>query len=308
MPPGANQGRQAGNQPHRIAAPAHPLQPVVHANRHRLPALRTAAVVLCQRADLHWADAANACRPLGGPLQGTRAHQVPAQGVVVQVGLVQPVMGDQLMHQGQCQRGIGAGQQCQVFMAFFCRLAAPRIDTYQLGALALGLLGIAPKMQVAGDGVAAPDQDQLGLRKKLHPHAELAAQSVHQTLAAGRCADGALQQRGAKLVEKSRRHAVALHQAHGAGIAVGQDGLCGVATARHDGLQPRRNIAQRGVPTHGYKLSAALWAAALEWPQHPFGVVAALGVAGHLGTQSTCGLGMRRVTLHLDGHAERDGG
>ena len=109
-------------------------------------------------------------------------------------------------------------------------------------------------------------------------------------------------------MEKSRGHAVALHQAHGAGIAVRQDGLCCVATARHDSLQPRRNIAQRGVPTHGYKLSAALWAAALEWPQHPFGVVAALGIAGHLGTQSTGGLGMRRVALHLDGHAERHSG
>ena len=35
-------------------------------------------------------------------------------------------------------------------------------------------------MQIAGNRVAAPNDDEFGLRKKLHPHADLGAQGIDQ--------------------------------------------------------------------------------------------------------------------------------
>ena len=62
------------------------------------------------------------------------------------------------------------------------------------------------KCRLLRDRVAAPDQDQLRLGEELDLHADLAAQSVASGLAAGRRADGAVQQRGAELVEKAPVH------------------------------------------------------------------------------------------------------
>ena len=185
-------------------------------------------------------------------------------------------------------------------MAFVGGLAFARVDADQLGAVALGHLGVAPEVQVAGDGVAAPDQDQLGLGKKLHPHANLASQRLHQALTTGGGADGTVQQRGSQLVEEARCHAVALYQAHGPGVAVGQDGLW---VSRGNGLQAACNVAQGLVPAHTHKLARALRSAALERVQDAFGVVGALGVARDLGTQRAVGVAVSRVTVDLGGNA-----
>ena len=65
------------------------------------------------------------------------------------------------MHHGQRQRAIGAGQQGDVLMAFLGGLALAGVDANQLGAVAFGSLHMAPEMQVAGNRIAAPDDDQL---------------------------------------------------------------------------------------------------------------------------------------------------
>jgi len=83
------------------------------------------------------------------------AHLVPAQRVLRQVVVVQPVVLNQLVHERQRQRGVGAGQQGDVLVAFLGGFAAARIDADQLGAAPLGLLRIAPEVQVAGNRVAA---------------------------------------------------------------------------------------------------------------------------------------------------------
>ena len=204
------------------------------------------------------------------------------------------------MHQRQRQRRIGAGQQLQVFMAFVGGLALARIDADQLGAIALGLHRIAPKMQVAANAVAAPNQDQPAFGKKLHPHAQLAAIGVQQSLRPGTGANGAVQQGGAQLVEKAPVHALALHQAHGAGIAVGQDGL---RVGLGDAVQPGADIGQRIVPAHRLKLAAALGPHPLHRLQHPVGMVAALGVFADLGAKHAAGVRMQGVAADLGGYA-----
>ena len=96
------------------------------------------------------------------------------------VVVVQPVVGDQLMHQAQREGGIGAGQQGDVLVAFFGRLGAARVYADDACAIAFGGLHVAPEVHIAGNRVAAPDQDELGLRKKLHLGADLVAQSEGQ--------------------------------------------------------------------------------------------------------------------------------
>ena len=98
-------------------------------------------------------------------------------------------------------------------------------------------------------------------------------------------------------------HALALHQSHGAGVAIGQDGLRAVGAIRSDGLEASRNIAQRCFPTNGLKLARAFGSDALERLQDAIPVVSALGVARHLGTQCATGVRMLRVATHLDGNA-----
>ena len=209
------------------------------------------------------------------------------------------------MHQRQRQGCVGARAQRDVFVALVGGFAAARVDADQARTVALGLLRQTPEVQVAADGVAAPDQDQLRFGEELHLHAELAAQGLHQCFTARRSADGALQVRGAEPVEEARGHALALHLAHGAGIAVGQDGL---RVARRDGVQPAGDVIQRLVPADGFEPAAAFGADPLERGEDAVRVVAALGVARDLGAQRPVGGAVVGIALHPHGHAVLDRG
>ena len=137
----------------------------------------------------------------------------------------------------------------------------------------------------------------------LHPHAHLAAQRVRQPFTAGRRADGAVQQGRPQPVEKPPGHALALHQAHGARVAVGLDGLGGIGAVFRDGRQTRSDVAQGDFPTHPLELASAFGARAFEGMQNPLRVVGALGIARHLGAQRAAGVRVIGVALHLDGDA-----
>ena len=241
LAPRTGERGQAGHGAHGVGAAVRTLHAVVQANGGGLGG----APVLRQLTDLRHGQAADRSGPLGRPLQGARAQGLPAQGVARDVVVIQPIVHDQLVHQRQRQRRIGAGQQLQVLMAFVRSLGAARVDAHQACPRALGLLGITPEMQVAANRIAPPDHDEARLGEELHAHAHLAAQRVHQALAARRGANGARQLRGAEAVEKAPVHALALYQPHGAGVAVGQDGL---RVARGDLAQARGDAGQRFVP------------------------------------------------------------
>jgi hypothetical protein len=222
--------------------------------------------------------------------------------VALDVVVVERVVHDQLVHQREGQRGVGAGQQRDVLVALVGGLGAARVDAHQLRAGALGGLRVAPEMQVAADRVAAPDQDQPRLGEVLDAHADLAAEGHRQAFGAGRGADGAIELRGAQPVEETPVHRLALHQAHGAGIAVGQDGLGASRARRHD-AQARGDVVERLVPAHGLEAALALGADAAQRLQQALRVRAALQVARHLGAQHAPGVRMRRVALQARGDA-----
>ena len=299
--PGAHQGRQAGDGAHGIAAAARALHAVVQADGGG----RGGAIVARQLADLLHGQAADLGRALGRPLQGAGLEFLPAQRVARDVVMVQPAVRDQLVHQGQRQGGIGAGQQLQVLVAFVGGLGLARVYAHQARAVALGLQCIAPEMQAAADAVAAPDEDEPAFGEMLHAHAQLAAIGQVQGLAPGAGADGAVQQRGAELVEEAPVHALALHQAHGACVAVGQDGF---GIARRQRVQPGGDVGQRLVPAHGLELPGALGAHAAQRGEHTLGVVAALGVFADLGAEHAARVRMVGVALDSFGDAVFDRG
>ena len=294
--PGADKSRQAGHGAHGIAAAARSLHTVIEADGRR----PGRSVIACQGLNLFHAQATDTGGALGRPLQCSGLECVPALGVLGDVVMVQPVVHDQLVHQRQSQCRIGAWQQLQVFLALVGGLALARVYADELGALALGFLRIAPEMKIAGNAVAAPDQYQLAFGKELHTHAQLAAIGSGQRLAAGTGADGAIQQAGAQLVKKTSVHALALHQSHGAGIAVWQYGF---GRAPGNAVQALGNIAQRFVPAHRGEMAAAFGAAAFERLQHSPGVVGAFGVLADLGAEHAARVSVFCIALHLGGRA-----
>ncbi len=258
VPPGAGEAGQQCDQPRRAAAAVHALHAVVQPDRRRLDRRQ----IPSQAAHLVGLDAAHRRSALGRPGQRARVQRRKAVDMALDVVVIEPIAGDQLMHHAERQRAIGAGQQGNVLMTFVCGFGAARIDAHQPGTGALGLLRQRPEVQVAGDRVAAPDHDQAALAEKAHVHAELGAVRRHQRVAAGGRADRAVQQRGAEPVEEARGHALALQQAHRAGVAVGHDRL---GVSRGDRHQSRRDVGQRLVPAHADEFAAPLAPDALEW-------------------------------------------
>jgi len=193
MPPRTNQCRQAGHRARGIAAAANPLHAVIQPNGGGLVVGKTRAVIPRQAFNLRCSNAAHGGSTFRWPLQRPFLERRPARGAAGNVVMVQPVVGDQLVHQRQRQRRVSARQQGNVFMAFFSGFAFSRIDADQFCAISFGLAGVAPKVQIAANRIAAPDDDEFGFGKKLHPHTDLAAQCLGEAFTTGRRANRAVQ-------------------------------------------------------------------------------------------------------------------
>ncbi len=297
--PGAHQGRQAGDVAHRHAAAPHPLHAVVEANGHRLARLGRLAVEPGQFHHLVHRDAAHLGRAFRRPFGRPLLQLLKAQRVAGQVVMVQQVFLDQHVHHAQRQGRVRARHQGDVLVAFFRRQRAVGVDGNQSGAAPLGFLGPGPEVQVGSDGIAAPDQDQPGILELFQVGADGGAHRVLVPRRAGRGADGAVQQRCPQPVEEAGRHRLALQQAHGAAIAVGQDGF---RRPRGDGLEAAGDGGQRLVPADALELALALLAHPAQRMQQALGVVGALRVARHLGAQHAGRGGMVGIPLDLGGH------
>ncbi len=290
--PGPDQRGQAGDGARGHAAAGVPLHAVVEADRRRL----RRAVVARELNDLLDRQAAGLRRPLGGILLDLFLQFFVAQGVPGNIVRIDQALGDQHVHHAERERAVGAGQRRDVLRALLRGQAAVGIDGDDLGAAPLGFLRARPEVQVRGDRVGAPDQDQPGILVVLRVHAVAAAEGrLDARLARGRT-QGALQLRGAQLVEEAPVHRAVLQHAHGAGIAERQDGLRILGGER---LQARGDLIQRLVPADAPEFAAALRPGALERMQQAVGRIGALGVVADLGAQRSVGERVRGVALHF---------
>ena len=136
MPPAAwrqaptSAGRQAMVRTD-MPPPAHALDAVVDADRDRLAAPRGLAVVARQADHFIGADAAGLGGALRRPFGGARLQLFEAERVLRDVVVVEQVLADQHVHHAERQRGVGAGQQRDMLVAFLGRQRAVRIDRDQ---------------------------------------------------------------------------------------------------------------------------------------------------------------------------------
>lgn len=85
-------------------------------------------------------DAAHGCSALRRPSERALSQCLPSERVLSQIGLIEPTVDDQLVHQPQRERAIRTGHQRNVLVAFIGRLRLAEVDAYQFGAIALGAL------------------------------------------------------------------------------------------------------------------------------------------------------------------------
>jgi hypothetical protein len=287
---------QARDRAHRIAAAGDALHAVVQADRGRADV----PVIVGELFDLRRRDAAQGRHARRVELYRARGERLEPQRVALDVVAVEPAFADQHVHQPERKRAVGAGQQRDVLVAFLGGRRAIRIDRNQLRAVALGFLREAPQVQVGRDRIRAPEQDQLGVGKRLHRRTSAHAERADEGLAARGRADGAIEQARAEPVEEAVRHRLALHQPHRARVRVRHDALW---IDRGDRLQLRGNVVERFVPRHARELALALAAAPLQRMQHALRVIGALEIPADLRAQRAARGRMVRVARDLDRHA-----
>jgi hypothetical protein len=277
-----DQRRQARDIARRHAAAAYALHPVIRANQRR----PRGAVQVSEGFDFSRSDAANrrdARRVVGtSPL----AQAFESQRVPLDIIAIDQAITNQYMHEPERQSRIRSGQQSDVCVAFFRCQGTVRIDRDQGRTAALGLLRTRPKMHARRDGIRAPEDDQSRCIGQFHVDADTAAESDFMARGTRGGADGAIQKAGAQFMEEAHGHRFALHQSHGSRIAIGEN-LFGFA--RRHRLKTACDGGDRLLPADPFEPPLPLLTDAPHRMQQTIGVIGALGVAGHLGTEHARG-------------------
>ncbi len=286
--PGAGQRRQAGDVTHRHATAGAAVETVVEPDQ-RGPG-RTAAFTIFARqvADDVGRQAGQRC----GPFRRAAAHPLGELGepgrVAGNVVVIEQVVGNQHLHHRQCERTVRSRPRRQMHVALRRGFRAARIDAHQLRSAPLRFLQVTPAVQVRHHRVAAPDQDQLRIDHRLGVGTDGRADRRFPAQRAGRGADRAVEERCAQAMEEAPVQALALHQAHGAGIAVGQDGarIIGGNVA-----EPGGNGVERLVPRDALEAPLALAADTFHRMQQALVGIHAIEIVRDLGAQRAVGEG-----------------
>ncbi len=304
LAPGTHQRRQTGDGAHGRAAAAMTLQAEVDADRRGF----RRGVFACQPHHRIGTDAADASDPLRRIFLHALLERIEAERVVGDVVGVDPLLVDDDVHHPQCKSRVGAGQRRNVLVALLGREAAIRIDRDHLGSAPLGLLHARPVVQIGGDRVRAPDEDELRVFDALRVHADAATQRDLDAGAPGRRTQRPVELRCAQVVEEAPIHAGIVEQAHRARVAVGADRLRPVGRGG-DRLELRGDGVERLVPVDSFPAAVARTFTAHAPMRIDDAIlgVGALQIARDLGAQRTRGERMVLGAGDLGGDAVLDG-
>src|SRR3984885_7581406 len=276
----AYERRQTSDVAHGHAAAAHALQSIVRPDQGRLDG----AVGMRERLDCGRRDAAS-----GGDVrrvEGAHAFFEPleAECMAFDVITVDEVVADEHVHQAERERAVGPREQRDMLVTFLRRERTIGVDRDEPRAAALRLLRARPEMHARGDRIASPENDELRILRDLDIHTD--ARAERDAVAGGSRggADGALEQAGAEPVKEPLRHGLALHETHGAGIAIRQDAFGIVGGDVPEALGDARN---RLFPRNSLEAPFSFLADAPHRMQQPLWVIGSLGVASHLGTENS---------------------
>ena len=274
--PRAGEGRQAAHGVHGDGPVARPGEAEAEAQEAPPgPAVQPGEV-----DNVLFRQAGNLCRPGRRPAQDM-ALDVRAE--VGQPGEIIPVrqpFGQDHLHHGERERAVGARAQDQRPVGRLHRRRVVDVDYHELGAALLaGAPDVAHQVDMGGDRIAAPHDDQVGFRRL-------------GRVGAGQHADAGLPARGRRADANGRAlfrialgvaqpvEAPAADEAQGAAGMIGPDRLAAVA-----GLGAQKglgDLVQGVVPGNRGEIALALGAGAAQRPAQPVRVVDALGVARDL--------------------------
>ena len=189
-------------------------------------------------------------------------------------------------------------------MTLFGRQRTIRINGDQFRASPFGLLAATPQMQVRGDRVGAPQNDQFAVRKRFHVGAQTRTERHRQARRTCAGADRAIQLGCTERVKKAAIHRCVLQHAHVAGVAVRQDRLG--AMCADDRREFGGNSRQGFRPGNRYEPAFTLGANALERRFDARRVIGAQRIFSDLSTEHARGHAMRGRALHFNQFAVGD--
>ena len=130
----------------------------------------------------------------------------PTDSAGREVGPVLEAFGEDDVHHGQGEQGIGAGVDGEVLVGECGGAGAVGVDDDEACPLTASLLDEGPEVDVVAVDVGAPGDDEAGVGEILRGGAELDAVDLEEGFAAGGGADGAVELGGAEAVKKSAVH------------------------------------------------------------------------------------------------------
>ena len=145
-------------------------------------------------------------------------------------------------------------------------------------------------MHARGDGVGAPEHNEPGVRNQLDIDADAGTQGEPMPGAAGGRADRVFELARTEPVEEALGHGFALHDAHGSGVAIGED-LLGVSSG--DGAEPAGDFVDGAFPGRTLEVTRSLFAHSSQRIQDAIGVIGTLRVTRDFGTQHAGGRSVR---------------
>ena len=225
---------------------------------------------------------------LGRPARQMGLELVRMVRVAGEVGAVRKILGEEHVHDAAGERAVGAGAERHVMVRDLGGARLVRVDHHERRAPRLPRLGdVGHHVDLGGCRIATPDDDQVRLRHLARVRPHVGADAGPPAVAGKARADGVVLPRVAHDVAQAV-DAVALHQAHGAGVIVGPDRLGPVRLSRTD--EGIGDEVQRIVPADGAELAGALLAGALQRLRETPRMVHALGVACDLGADHARGV------------------
>ena len=279
VPEVARQSGQREHCAHGRAGTAVPLQAEAEADRGRArvrqPAPERAHVGDGQAADL----GGTLDRPVGQPcLELGPALRVTGEPVAILAALVQD-----RAHQPERECRIGARPRREMLVAARCGVGAQRVDGDDVRPALLRREHEAPLVEVGGEQVGAPQDDEVRVLEILGIHAHGAAVRGLQRGARGCGADRRAQTRCSHRGEQAGTHDPALHHALGAREVVRQHRFGAVPLDR--GAEAGRRRLDRLVPADALEAPLALRADSPQRMDDPIGVVQRVEVAVDLGAE-----------------------
>ena len=300
--PRPDEGRQHGER----AVEHRPVLVVLGADQRADGGRADRAPVAGEALDGRRVDAADRRGPRRRPVGDVLDELGEADGVVVDVGLVDEAVAHEHVDHRQHQRDVGAGQRLHELVGGLGGDRADRVDDDDLGAVGPGRLDGRPQVAVREPGVRAPDEDQLrrGAARADRDRGRCRSSCACRGRPSGRRSPARSRLAPSTLKKRSLRPIIASRL----WLPASLNGRTVSPPWRVDGVvQAGGDLGQRVVPRDLLERARALRAGAPQRVQEAVGAVDAVEEAVDLRAQLAGAVGVVDAAAQLDGDPVVDG-